>query len=183
MNLRGGELGLREIHLAVDAGIEAVGDDGDELLGAGQLLVERLLAGEVAVERKVGDDGVLLDDGAGVVEVEHSSLQAEPRGADVVPLCPAEERALQSGVDDRRFAQRIAVGEAEARANGDRRDVDVLALLQDGSGLVDVGLGEANAWVVLEGEIDGGDERDLGVRRLEGRDEREGSRGSGAPPR
>ena len=68
VNLRGSEFGLREIHVAVDAGIEAIGDDGDELFGARQLFVERLLASEVAVEREVGDDGVLFDGGAGVVE-------------------------------------------------------------------------------------------------------------------
>ena len=96
-NLRSGELGLREIHLAVDASVEAVGDDGDELLGARKLFVERLLAGEVAVECEVGDDGVLFNGGSGVVEVEYSGLQAEARGANVITLRPAEDGAGQCG--------------------------------------------------------------------------------------
>ena len=86
---------------------------------------------------------------------------------------PAEDRAGYLSVDDRWLAERVAVGVAEARADGNCRDIDVLALLEHGCGFVDIGLRETHARVVLEGEIDGGDERDLGVRALKGRGEHE----------
>ena len=38
VNLCGGQLSEGEVRLAVDAGIQAVCDDGDELLGAGEEL-------------------------------------------------------------------------------------------------------------------------------------------------
>src|SRR6201996_5829733 len=114
VNLRGGKLGLREIHVAVDAGVETVGDDGDKLLGARQLFVERLLTSEVAIERKVGDDGILFNGSASVIETEDGGLEAETCGADVIPWRPAENGAGYLSVDDRWLTERVAVGPAEA---------------------------------------------------------------------
>src|SRR6185437_1116923 len=108
-NLCSGEPGLREIHLAVDASVEAVGDDGDKLLGACKLFVERLLACQVAVKCEVGDDGVLFNGGPGVVKTEYSGLQAEARGANVITLRPAEDGAGYLGVDDRWLAQGVTI--------------------------------------------------------------------------
>src|ERR1700753_1089735 len=144
VNLRGSKLGLREIHVAVDAGVGTAGDDGAQLLGARELFVERLLAGEVAIECKIGDDGILFNGSASVIETEDGGLQAETCGADVIPLRPAENGAGYLGVDDRWLPERVAVGPAEARAYGDGRDVDVLALFQDGGRLIEDGLGASD---------------------------------------
>src|SRR6185437_2002314 len=148
--------------------------NGDELLGASELLVERLLTGEIAVEGEIGDDGALFDGGAGVVEVEHGRLEAQPSSADVIALGPAKDCACHLCVDDGGLAERIAVGPTEARADGNGRDVDVLAFLQDGGGFLDVCLRKTHARIVLQGEIDGGDEGYLSISRTKRRREREG---------
>ena len=113
-----------------------------------ELLVQRLLAGEVAIEREISNDGVLFDGGAGFVEVEDGGLQSEAGGADVVTLRPAEDDALHGGVDDGRLTEWIAVGPTEAGADGDGGDVDVL-VLEDCGGLVDLGLRRTHAriWI------------------------------------
>ncbi len=59
----------------------------------------------------------------------------------------------------------VAVGVSEACAGVHRGDVDVLGFGQAGASLVDVGLGELDAWAGLQGEVDGGGERDLRVKR------------------
>src|SRR5581483_4028467 len=173
VNLGGREFGLRQIDASVDACIETVGDDGDELLGACQLLIERLLARDIAVKREIGDNGVLFNLGTSVVDVEYCSFQTEARGANVVSLGPAKQNALQRGIDDRRLPERVTVGPAEARPDGYRRNVDVLTFFKDRGGLVHVCLREANARIVLEREIHCGNQRDLGMGRLRRRAERD----------
>src|SRR3981189_762709 len=91
-DLRGVEAAGCEIDGRILAGVEALLNDADEAIGEALLLLERGLALHVAIEREVGDGGVLGYTFTNVLEVEASCIERGLSCSEVVALGVAEHQ-------------------------------------------------------------------------------------------
>ncbi len=142
-----------EVDRGVLSGVETVLNDADEAVSEALLLLECSLALYVAIEREVGDGRVLRYSFTNVLEVEIGRIECRPGGADIISLGVAEHEGLRGDIEDRRLAEREAIGGwTDAGTTNDGRNVCVTKLLEGGEGLVDVGLGHEDFGIALEGE-------------------------------